>query len=133
MSSSTVSGALGRTTRDAEYARTHPEVPPGDYAMLTIRDTGDGSNVASLEALGHKAGVRKGRSGRTHADCYDVIDQPGGYLCISRQADETVIKIYLPCAGESQPGAEQASAATRDIRLGLAHVRLKMRLEFVID
>jgi hypothetical protein len=26
----------GTVALDAEYARTHPEVPPGDYAMLTI-------------------------------------------------------------------------------------------------
>ena len=88
----------GRVALDAEYARTHPEVAPGDYAMLAIRDTGDGSNAASLEALGHKVAIRKGRS-LGLAACYDVIDQLGGHLCVSRQADETVIKIYLPCAG----------------------------------
>ena len=27
----------GTVALDAEYARTHPEVPPGDYAMLTIQ------------------------------------------------------------------------------------------------
>jgi signal transduction histidine kinase len=52
----------GTVALDAEYARTHPEVPPGDYAMLTVRDTGDGSNVASLKALGQKAAIRKGRT-----------------------------------------------------------------------
>jgi sensor histidine kinase regulating citrate/malate metabolism len=82
----------------AEYARTHPEVPPGDYAMLTVRDTGDGSNVASLKALGQKAAIRKGRTLGLSA-CYGVIDQLGGHLCVSRHACETVIKIYLPCAG----------------------------------
>ena len=94
----TVCIVTGRVALDAEYARTHPEVPPGDYAMLAIRDTGDGSNAASLEALGHKVAIRKGRS-LGLAACYDVIDQLGGHLCVSRQADETVIKIYLPCAG----------------------------------
>ena len=45
--------------------------------MLAIRDTGDGSNAASLEALGHKVAIRKGRS-LGLAACYDVIDQLGG-------------------------------------------------------
>jgi signal transduction histidine kinase len=94
----TVCIVTGRVALDAEYARTHPEVPPGDYAMLTIRDTGDGSNAASMEALGHKVAIRKGRS-LGLAACYDVIDQLGGHLCVSRHAHETVIKIYLPCAG----------------------------------
>ena len=65
--------------------------------MLTIRDTGDGSNAASLKALGHNAGIRKGRS-LGLAACYDVIDRLGGRLCVSRQARDTVIKIYLHCA-----------------------------------
>ena len=81
---------------DAEYARTHPEVPPGNYAMLTIRDTGR-SNAASLDPLGRDAPIRKGRSLGLTA-CYNVIDQFGGHLCLSRYARETVIKIYVPCA-----------------------------------
>ena len=87
----------GTVALDAEYARTHPEVPPGDYAMLTIQDTGDGSNAANLKALKPKAGIRKGRA-LGLAACYDVIDQLSGHLCVSRHAHETVIKIYLPCA-----------------------------------
>ena len=71
------------------YARTHPEVPPGDYAMLTIRDTGDGSNAESLNALEGEAVIRKGRSLGLTA-CYDVIDRLGGHLCVSRLAHETV-------------------------------------------
>ena len=90
----------GTIVLDADYARTHPEVPPGDYAMLTIRDTGDGSNAESLNALKGKAVIRKGRSLGLTA-CYDVIDQLGGHLCVSRLAHETVVKIYVPCAGET--------------------------------
>jgi hypothetical protein len=41
----------GTVALDAGYARTHPEVSPGDYAMLTIRDTGDGSNAAKRSAF----------------------------------------------------------------------------------
>ena len=89
----------GMVALDAEYARTHPEVPPGSYAMLAICDTGDGSNAESLNALKGKAVIRKGRSLGLTA-CYDVIDQLGGHLCVSRHAYETVTKIYLPCAGQ---------------------------------
>ncbi|MGB7790019.1 MAG: hypothetical protein WBL39_02310 [Terrimicrobiaceae bacterium] len=39
----------GTVALDADYARTHPEVPPGDYARLTICDTGDGSNAEALK------------------------------------------------------------------------------------
>ena len=88
----------GKVALDAEYARTHPEVPPGNYAMLAICDTGDGSNAESLRALERKAVIRKGRSLGLTA-CYDVIDQLGGHLCVSRHACETAIKVYLPCRG----------------------------------
>jgi signal transduction histidine kinase len=90
----------GNVALGAEYARMHPEVPPGNYAMLTIRDTGDGSNAASLETLGHTVRIRKGRSLGLVA-CYNVIDQFGGHVCVSRHAAETVIKIYLPCGRPS--------------------------------
>ena len=89
----------GKVVLDAEYTRTHPEVPPGDYAMLAISDTGDGSNVASLEALGHELPIRKGRS-LGLAACYGVIDRLSGHLCVSRLAHQTVVKIYVPCAGD---------------------------------
>jgi signal transduction histidine kinase len=87
----------GTVDLDADYARTHPEIPAGDYAMLVIRDTGDGSNLASLKALAHEPAIRKGRS-LGFAACYSIIDRLGGHLCVSRQAHETVIKIYLRCA-----------------------------------
>jgi hypothetical protein len=87
----------GNVALDAGYARTHPEVPPGNYAMLTIRDTGDRSNAVSLDPLGRDAPIRKGRSLGLTA-CYNVIDQFGGHVCVSRHASETVIKIYVPCA-----------------------------------
>jgi two-component system, cell cycle sensor histidine kinase and response regulator CckA len=112
----TVCILTGTVALDADYARTHPEVPPGGYAMLTIQDTGDGSNVTNLKALKRKAGIRKGRA-LGLAACYDVIDQLSGHLCVSRHAHETVIKIYLPCAGGCKHAAKQPSAVTRDIRL----------------
>ena len=119
----------GTVALDAEYARTHPEVPPGDYAMLTIRDTGDGSNAASLKALRHKAAIRKGRS-LGLAACYDVIDQLSGHLCVSRHAHETVIKIYLPCA-EGKASTRLSSLRQRLAIFGwrLAHVPFEDAVE----
>jgi signal transduction histidine kinase len=87
----------GRVALDAEYIRTHPEVRPGNYAMLTIRDTGHRSSAATLDPLGRDAPIRKGRSLGLTA-CYNIIDQFGGHVCVARHASETVIKIYVPCA-----------------------------------
>jgi signal transduction histidine kinase len=93
----------GKVALDAEYTRTHPEVPPGNYVMLKIRDTGDGSNAKSFQPLGRKAVIRKGRSLGLIA-CYEVIDRLGGHLCVTRHAHETVIKVYLPRAGGMPTG-----------------------------
>jgi hypothetical protein len=87
----------GNVALDTAYARTHPEISPGNYAMLTICDTGDRSNAARFDPLGRDAPIRKGRSLGLTA-CYNVIDQFGGHVCVSRHASETVIKVYLPCA-----------------------------------
>jgi hypothetical protein len=90
----------GNVALDTAYARTHPEISPGNYAMLTIRDTADRSNAARLDPLGRDAPIRKGRSLGLTA-CYNVIDQFGGHVCVSRHASETVIKVYVPCARSS--------------------------------
>ena len=87
----------GTVALDMDYARTHPEVPPGEYAMLTIRDTGDGSNAATRKTLDEEVNIHKGRSLGLTA-CYNIIERLSGHLCVSRLAGETVIKIYLPCA-----------------------------------
>jgi hypothetical protein len=86
----------GNVALDAEYVQMHPEIRPGNYAMLTIRDTGHRSNVATRDPLGREASIRKGRSLGLVA-CYNVIAQFGGHVCVSRHACETVIKIYVPC------------------------------------
>jgi signal transduction histidine kinase len=91
----------GNVALDTAYARTHPEISPGNYAMLTICDTGDRSNAARFDQLGRDAPIRKGRSLGLTA-CYNVIDQFGGHVCVSRHASETVIKVYLPCARSSR-------------------------------
>ena len=90
----------GNVALDTAYARTHPEISPGNYAMLTICDTGDRSNAARFDPLGRDAPIRKGRSLGLTA-CYNVIDQFGGHVCVSRHASETVIKIYVLCARSS--------------------------------
>ena len=49
----------GTIVLDADYARTHPEVPPGDYAMLTIRDTGEGqTRKASMRSRAKPSSAR---------------------------------------------------------------------------
>jgi hypothetical protein len=90
----------GTVSLDADYARTHPEVPPGNYAMLTIRDTGDGIECRKPQMLGQGPVIRKGRS-LGLAACYGVIDRLSGHLCVSRLTHVTVIKIYVRCAADT--------------------------------
>ena len=56
----------GKVALDAKYARTHPEVPPGNYAMLAICDTGDGSNAESLAYARGQSRHSQGPEPRTH-------------------------------------------------------------------
>ena len=100
--------------QDAEYARTHPEVPPGEYAMLTIRDTGDGSNAANLKAL--KPGRKSARVGRSDSPpaMMSLISSAGTFVL--GHAHETVIKMTYPGIRQDQHAAKQPSATTRDIR-----------------
>jgi len=87
----------GTVAFGAEHRGTHPEIPPGVYALLTIRDTGDGSNATARNGW-----LKKGRSLGLNA-CFNAIEKYDGHLCVSRRAHETHVSIYFPRALPSPP------------------------------
>ena len=98
---------------DAEYTRTHSEVPQGNYAMLAIRDTGDGSNAESLKALKSEAVIRKGRSLGLTA-CYDVCAGfPASLLGGAGIRTMVPATLHFVCATKSSLSCSMCSRATR--------------------
>jgi PAS domain S-box-containing protein len=95
-------------TVDAEYVRRHAEARLGDFASLTIKDTGCGMSPETLnhifEPFFTTKDVGKG-TGIGLATVYGIVSQLGGWLEVQSQLGEgTVMKVLLPAKeGEAEP------------------------------
>ncbi|MGD9611602.1 MAG: PAS domain S-box protein [Kiritimatiellia bacterium] len=97
---------------DADFCATHPGAFPGEYARLTVRDTGCGMDP---ETLGHvfepfytTKAPGKG-TGLGLAMVYGVVKQNGGYIDVaSAEGQGTVVQIYLPRHGDEVASAPPA-------------------------
>lgn len=92
----------GHVVIDNEYARQHPGMQPGPYALLAFSDSGCGMNDETLshifepffttKQIGHGTGLGL-------ATVYGIVKQHEGYIAVNSRIDEgTVFRIYLPLA-----------------------------------
>ena len=91
-------------TIDPAYVRRHAEARLGDFACLTISDTGCGMSPETLshifEPFFTTKDVGKG-TGIGLATVYGIVSQLGGWLEVKTRIDEgTILKIFLPASEE---------------------------------
>ncbi len=98
--------ATRNATLDEEYAKTHPEVTPGEYALLEVSDTGCGMSTdikaRVFEPFFTTKGPGKG-TGLGLATVYGIVRQSGGHVTVESESGAgTVFRIYFPRA-EGEP------------------------------
>lgn len=97
---------------DANYARTHVDVPIGNYVLFAVSDTGIGMTQEvqsrAFEPFFTTKSDHEG-TGLGLATCYGIIKQHGGHIGLYSEINHgTTIKIYLP-RSEQAPIADAPS------------------------
>lgn len=96
----------------------HPELPPGEYAALQVRDTGVGINKANLERVFEPfftTKKKKGGTGMGLAVVHSVVNSCGGVVKVASESGAgTTFTLYIPkCPPPAAPVSAPAGARPR--------------------
>ena len=107
----------GNAQFDAAFCAAHPGAVPGEYARLTVRDSGQGMDPETLRHVFEPFFTTKAPGKGTGLGLpmvYGVVKQNDGYIDVtSAPGQGTVVEIYLPRHGDQFPAPAPAAPTDR--------------------
>ncbi|MGD9505740.1 MAG: response regulator [Syntrophobacteraceae bacterium] len=98
---------------DASHAMPHEDLRPGEYALLSVKDTGSGISSDVREHIFEPFFSTKGEAGTGLglATVYGIVRQHGGMIQVESETGKgSVFRIHLPVWKEDAPQEEAPEA-----------------------
>jgi PAS domain S-box-containing protein len=96
----------GNVSLDADYARMHQDVTPGQYVLIAVTDTGCGMTAETIQQAFEPFFTTKPQgkgTGLGLSMVYGFVRQSGGHIQIDSELDHgTTVRLYLPRSTQTE-------------------------------